>query len=220
LTEFIKIQAIFLKRTRIKICGITRVEDALSVVESGADAIGLVFYPPSPRHIDISKARLIVASIPAFVTVVALFVNETDAMIRTILKQVPIDMLQFHGDETPEFCASFHRPYVKAIRMKENTQLDIEQLRYKEAKSLLVDAYEPGKAGGTGKTFNWSDIPDELSSKLILAGGLSAENVQDAVHSVHPWAVDVSGGVELSPGIKSHEKIQQFIEEVNSADSN
>ncbi|WP_456404238.1 phosphoribosylanthranilate isomerase [Thiolapillus sp.] len=198
-------------RTRVKICGITRLEDAQAATEAGADALGFVFYPPSPRNTDIEQARRIVAQLPPFVTTVALFVDAEREQIAEVVRKVQIDLIQFHGDESPEFCASHERPWIKAIRMKERVDLRRLGEDYRGASGLLLDAYKPGVPGGTGERFDWDRIPPEMAGRIILAGGLNPENVASAVRSVRPWAVDVSGGVEASKGIKDHQKIEQFM---------
>ncbi len=203
-----------MKRTRVKICGITRVEDALSAVQAGADAIGLVFYTTSPRYVSIAQARGIVAAMPPFVSVVGLFVNASSDEIQSILSQVRLDILQFHGDETPAQCAQINLPYYKAIRVKPDTNLLQYAIDFKAAKALLLDAYSEQAYGGTGHTFDWSLIPQDLPKPIILAGGLDARNVAGAIQLVQPYAVDVSGGVELTKGIKSAEKIAAFMQAV------
>lgn len=202
------------QRTRAKICGITRVEDAHQVVNAGADAIGLVFYPPSPRAVTIAQAADIAAVVPAFVTVTALFVNPTAEQVQSVLDNVRIDLIQFHGDEDDGFCRQFNRPYIKAIRVRQASDMVEACLRFPGALSLLLDSYKPGVPGGTGETFDWSLVPDDLNKPIILAGGLSAENVAAAIAEVRPFAVDVSGGVEASKGIKDAGKIQAFMNEV------
>jgi phosphoribosylanthranilate isomerase len=201
-------------RTRVKICGIKTMDDALMVSERGVDSIGLVFYEPSPRHVDIEQAAQIAKAIPAFVTKTALFVNPDKAYVEQVLRQVDIDLLQFHGDEPVAFCEQFNRPYMKAIRMQENTDLKAVQTVYESACGLLLDAYVAGVPGGTGEQFNWNWIPQDLCKPIILAGGLTADNVQDAISKTSPWAVDVSGGVEQSKGVKSSEKVTQFMKQV------
>ena len=205
-------------RTRIKICGITRPEDGLAAANAGADAIGLVFYSPSPRAVTIEQAEAIVEQLPPFVTVVALFVNEERKKIKQILQQLPVDLLQFHGDERPEMCEGHGRPWIKAVRMKEEVDLTATTEVYAGASGLLLDAYEPGKHGGTGNIFDWQRIPSELAGSIILAGGLNPDNVEAAVRGVHPWAVDVSGGVEAAKGIKQAQKIAAFIKGVKRGD--
>ena len=205
-----------INRTRVKICGLTSIEDAALAVDNGADAIGLVFYEPSPRHVSIEKATEIAATIPAFVTKTALFVNPEVEYVQAVLDKVSIDLLQFHGDESPEFCAQFNRAYIKAIRMRE--EIDLTQLakEYQTSSGLLLDAYKPGVPGGTGEKFNWDRVPAKLSKPIILAGGLDAGNIQSAIQATDVWAVDVSGGVEASKGVKSAEKIEQFMKQVMS----
>ena len=202
------------RRTRVKICGITRPEDAAEVVAAGADAIGLVFYPPSPRAVNPEQARVVVAGIPAFVTVTALFVNPSVEEVQTVLDAVRIDLIQFHGDEDDGFCSQFNRPYIKAIRVRQASDMVEACVRFPGALSLLLDSYKPGVPGGTGETFDWSLVPEDLNKPIILAGGLSPENVALAIADVQPFAVDVSGGVEASKGIKDAGKIQAFMNEV------
>jgi len=204
--------------TRIKICGITRAEDALSVAESGADAIGLVFYAPSPRFISIAQAKIIAEASPPFVTVVGLFVDAEADFVREVLANVPLDMLQFHGDESPEYCAQFNKPFLKAIRVKAGVDLLQCAARFQSAKGLLLDAHVEGIPGGTGTSFDWALIPDKLSLPVILSGGLDIENVVAAIELVRPYAVDVSSGVEASKRIKDAAKIAAFINEVKRTD--
>lgn len=198
-------------RTRVKICGITRVEDALEAIKQGADAIGLVFYPDSPRYVTSKQAAEIAKKIPAFVSVVGLFVNASSAEIERILDTVPLDILQFHGDETPAQCRQFSKPYMKAIRVKSDTNLVQYAADYADAKALLLDAFAEGVPGGTGQVFDWKLIPQNLGLPVVLAGGLNAENVGQAIAAVKPYAVDVSGGVEASKGIKDAAKIAAFM---------
>jgi phosphoribosylanthranilate isomerase len=205
------------QRTRVKICGITRAQDAAQVVAAGGDAIGLVFYEPSPRAVTIQMAKEIVKSVPAFVTVVALFVNPSVQEVRKVLEEVRIDLLQFHGDEESDFCSQFKRPYIKAIRVRQTSDVVASSLRFPDALALLLDSYKPGVPGGTGETFDWSLIP-ESQKPLILAGGLAPDNIAFAIDQVQPFAVDVSGGVEATKGIKDHSKINKFITEVNRRD--
>jgi len=201
-------------RVRVKICGITRVEDALTAVKNGADAIGLVFYAASPRNVTISQAQEIANKIPAFVSVVGLFVNAEASFINEVISQVKIDLLQFHGDETPEECAQYARPFIKAIRVKIDTNLVQCSKDFSAAKALLLDTYTEGVAGGTGHVFDWNLIPKQLAKSVILAGGLNAGNVAQAIQQVSPYAVDVSGGVEISKGIKDAAKIAAFMQQV------
>lgn len=205
-------------RTRVKICGLTSVDDVQTVVNAGADAVGFVFYEPSPRHVDIEQATELAKKVPAFVTKTALFVDPEIEYIEQVLASVDIDLLQFHGSETAEFCEQiaqrFGKSYIKAVRMQADTDLHALSQSYSGSAGLLLDAYVAGVPGGTGEQFNWDWIPSSLTKPVILAGGLNADNVSDAIAKVTPWAVDVSGGVELSKGIKSPEKIQQFIKKV------
>jgi len=197
--------------TRVKICGITNCDDAQLACQSGADAIGLVFYAPSPRYVSIEQAVEVIASLPPFVTSVALFVNAEPMYIEQVLAQVAIDVLQFHGDESAEFCASFKRPYLKAIRMKEGLDLYAVQNDYADAQGLLLDTYKKGVPGGTGEAFNWEKVPQDLYLPVILAGGLVPENIARAINQVNPYGVDVSGGVEASRGKKDPDKIIRFM---------
>lgn len=204
-------------RVRTKICGITRAEDALCAVNSGADAIGLVFYPPSPRNVSIAQAKEICEVMPPFVTIVALFVNEQRLEIEKICQAVPINIIQFHGDETEKDCLGYKLPYIKAIKIRTHTDLDFAESEFKSAQAILVDTYKKGVAGGTGELFDWSLLPAEPKKPLILAGGLTPHNIQKAIKTVKPYAVDVSGGVEREKSIKDHKKVTQFIKEVARA---
>ncbi|KTC39060.1 phosphoribosylanthranilate isomerase [Pseudomonas sp. ABAC61] len=199
---------------RSKICGITRIEDALAAVEAGADAIGLVFYARSPRAVNVQQARAIIAALPPFVTTVGLFVNASRCELGEILDAVPLDLLQFHGDEPAAACEGFHRPYIKALRVKAGDDIAAACLAYPQASGILLDTYVEGVPGGTGEAFDWSLVPRGLSKPIILAGGLSAQNVAQAIAQVRPYAVDVSGGVEQSKGIKDPAKIEAFIQAV------
>lgn len=203
-------------RTRVKICGITRPEDALAAARHGADAIGLVFYPPSPRYVDPAQAQAICAALPPFVSVVGLFVNAAADAVHAALRAVPLDVLQFHGDESPEYCGRFGRPYLKALRMREGLDVAAEAARYAGAQGLLLDTYQPGLVGGTGQVFDWRRVPQNLNRPIVLAGGLEPANVAAAIATVRPYAVDVSGGVEQGKGIKNAEKIAAFMREVES----
>ena len=196
---------------RVKICGITRIEDALAAAAAGADAIGLVFYAKSPRAVDIEQAREILAVLPPFVTSVGLFVDAERSELERILASVPLDLLQFHGDESVQQCEAFGRPYIKALRVKAGDDIAAQVARYPSAQGILLDAYVEGVPGGTGEAFDWSLIPQTLSKPLILAGGLRPDNVAEAVSRVRPYAVDVSGGVEASKGVKDVEKVGAFI---------
>ena len=206
------------RRTRLKICGITRPQDAMAVVQAGADAIGLVFYAPSPRAVDIAMAQAVVAVVPAFVTVTALFVNPAADEVQKVLDSVRIDLIQFHGDEEDDFCSQFNRPYIKAIRVRQASDVVASCLRFPGALAVLLDSYKPGVPGGTGETFDWSLVPDELTKPIILAGGLTIANVASAIRQVRPFAVDVSGGVEADKGIKDPGKITAFADEVYRVD--
>ncbi len=199
---------------RIKICGITRVEDALAAAQAGADAIGLVFHAASPRAVSIDQARAIAQALPPFVTVVGLFVDASETAIHAVLEQVPLDLLQFHGDEPDSFCQRFARPYLKAVRVRPGDDLNALAANWPGASGILLDSYKPGVPGGTGETFDWSMIPSQRSWTLVLAGGLQADNVRQAIDMTAPWAVDVSGGVEAAKGIKDVDKINAFIHEV------
>ena len=203
-----------LLRVRVKICGITNVQDALLAVEQGADAIGLVFYAPSARYVNIAQAIEIVRHIPAFVSVVALFLNAEEAYVNEVIAKVKPDLLQFHGDEAPSECERYSTPYIKAIPVQLDTNLVQYASTFFSAKALLLDTYVEGMAGGTGKVFDWNLIPKNLNMPVILAGGLNADNVAKAITQVNPYAVDVSGGVELSKGIKDAEKIAAFMRQV------
>jgi len=204
-------------RTRVKICGITRVEDALCAVQHGADAIGLVFYAQSPRFVTMEAAREIVAALPPLVSVVGLFVNATKAEIDKVLTQVRLDILQFHGDETAVDCAQFNLPYFKAIRVRPDTNLLQYATDFSDTKALLLDAHSEVAYGGTGQVFDWKLIPKNLPKPIVLAGGLNPENVENAIRQVQPYAVDVSGGVEQSKGIKDAAKIAAFMQGVKNA---
>ena len=206
-------------RTRIKICGITQRDHAKLATDEGADAIGLVFYPESPRYLSIRDAAAIAETLPPFVMAVGLFVNAAERDIRAVLDAVDLDLLQFHGDETAEFCARFGKPYMRAVRMGEGVDLVEYADRFSRAKALLLDAHVPGQPGGTGRTFDWSGIPRELRVPLVLSGGLTSENVGRAIREVRPWAVDVSSGVESGRGVKDPRKIVEFIRSVQHADA-
>lgn len=205
-------------RTRTKICGITRSEDALIAASQGADAIGLVFYPPSPRYVTAEQASRVIATLPPFITSVGLFVDADDADVRAILDSVPLDLLQFHGNEDESYCSSFGRPYFKAIRMAEGVDLAEQARLYASASALLLDSYQVGVPGGTGHAFDWARIPDGLDKPIILAGGLGTENIDEAIRTVRPYAVDVSSGVEAAKGIKNTEKVIAFMRGVERAD--
>jgi phosphoribosylanthranilate isomerase len=201
---------------RVKICGITSVDDALVAVKAGADAIGLVFYEPSPRCVNIEQAEAIARAVGPLVTVVALFVNASSDVIENILKRVPIHVMQFHGDEPAEFCEQFSRPYLKALRMHEDLDVDETIGLFSSASGILLDAYTPGVPGGTGETFDWQRVPKDSGRPIILAGGLNPENIRRAVAETSIYGVDVSGGVERAPGIKDAQKIESFIQAAKS----
>lgn len=206
-------------RTRIKICGVKEALHALVAADAGADAIGLVFYPDSPRYVTPGTAANVVAMLPPFVSTVGLFVDASESKVRETLEHVRLDMLQFHGAETPEFCESFGVPYVRAVPMEEGTDLLEWVSRFSTARALLLDAYEPGVPGGTGRTFDWTRIPRNLPIPVVLSGGLNPENAGRAVREVKPWAVDVSSGVEVTRGSKDPRKIVEFIRSVQREDA-
>jgi len=205
-------------RTRVKICGITREQDAEAAVQFGADAIGFVFYEPSPRCVAVERAAAIARRLPPFVTTVALFVDAEPEVIAGVVDSVGVDLLQFHGQETADYCAQHRRPWIRAVRVRPETDLLAAQTEFASGRGLLLDAYRAGVPGGTGETFDWGRIPREFAPRIVLAGGLDAQNVGDAVRRVQPFAVDVSGGVEAEKGIKDPQKIKAFIEEVRSAE--
>lgn len=207
-------------RTRIKICGITRLSDAQRVAELGGDAIGLVFHRPSPRSIELQKASKIRLSLPPFVTVTALFMDETEDWINQVLETVMPDCLQFHGEEAPEFCRQWSRPFVKAIPMGSVDDASRYAEQYSEAQGFLLDSNVAGRQGGSGDTFDWLKIPSDFGFPLVLAGGLNPSNVAAAVAQVRPWGIDVSTGVELSKGTKDHDLMADLFDEVNRIDSN
>lgn len=206
-------------RTRIKICGITCREDAQACVAAGVDALGFVFYAPSPRAVDIAQAAAIVNSLPAFITSVGLFLDPEPALVESVLEQLPLDMLQFHGREEAAFCRQFSRPYIKTLGMHGNTNVVAQVQAYPDARSILLDSHATGQAGGTGQPFDWQQIPAIPGMPVILAGGLNATNIAQAVSAVRPFAVDVSSGVEAAPGQKDPRKITEFVAQVRRADS-
>ena len=206
-------------RTRVKICGITRIDDARAAAEQGADAIGLIFYRPSPRCVTPERAREIVAATPAFVSTVAVFVNPSREEVEAVIRESGVSLLQFHGDETPEFCSGFSRPYIKAARIRPELDL-LEYLSpYRGALAWMLDAFHENLWGGTGGAFDWSLVPRNAAKPVILSGGLTSDNVAGAVRRVRPYAVDVSTGVEASKGIKDPAKIAAFIGAVRREDS-
>lgn len=207
-----------MQRTRIKICGLTRVEDVQAAVAAGADAIGFVFYSKSPRFVSIEQARALMAHVPPFVTTVGLFVNAEPDNVNAALDALPLQLLQFHGDETEAECARYNRPYIRAVRMRAGVDLVEYAACFPSARAFLLDAFVEGYGGG-GKVFDWSLIPDGFAPPLILSGGLDADNVAEAIERVHPWAVDVSSGVETEvKGIKDAVAIDRFISGVRNAD--
>ncbi|MDO8437211.1 MAG: phosphoribosylanthranilate isomerase [Nitrosomonadaceae bacterium] len=205
--------------TRIKICGITRIEDALAAAHLGADAIGLVFWPQSARSITPAKAREIVAALPPFISSVGVYVDPKAEWVEETASVAGLNLLQFHGDESPEFCSQFSLPYIKAVRVRAGVDLLQYATRYSSARGLLLDSYVEGTPGGTGDAFNWGLIPQCLPLPLILSGGLHPGNVSTAIKQVQPWAVDVSSGVEAAKGIKDAEKIAAFMQGVRNSES-
>lgn len=195
----------------------TRVEDATEAARLGVDAVGLVFYPKSPRHVSVEQASELVAALPAFVTVTALFLDPAEAEVRQVLDKVRVELLQFHGGEPAEFCRSFGRPYVKAVPMGSRADIAEYAHRHAGAAALLLDSHAAGQKGGTGISFDWTTIPKFTGPPLILAGGLSADNVATAIRIVRPYGVDVSSGVESRPGVKDAAKMAAFVQEVNDA---
>ena len=197
--------------TRIKICGITRIEDALTAIRLGANAIGFIFWDKSARYIDPKEARKIVMALPPFVTVVGVYVNPSSEWVEETCSIAGLNLLQFHGDELPEFCSQFPLPYIKAVRIRSGIDLLQYAAQYSSSNGLLLDSYVEGVPGGTGRTFEWSLIPENLSLPLIVSGGLHAKNVCEAIREAKPWAVDVSSGVEITKGIKDADKIAAFM---------
>jgi phosphoribosylanthranilate isomerase len=204
--------------TAVKICGITRQADAQAATHLGAHALGFVFYARSPRNVAVARAAELVVALPPFITAVGLFVNPAASEVENVLRDVPLNLLQFHGEETAEFCAQFGVPYIKAVRVKAGLDLLQYAELFRTARGLLLDAYVDGTHGGTGAAFDWSLVPRGLPLPVILSGGLNPGNVGNAIRSVSPWAVDVSSGVEASPGIKDPQKIAAFMKEVRNAD--
>ena len=207
-------------RTRIKICGITRLGDAQHVATLGGDAIGLVFHTQSPRSVALDTAVQIRLAMPPFITVTALFMNENESWIKQVLETVQPDCIQFHGDETPAFCRQWSKPFIKAIPMGSVENPDMYAHRYREAQGFLLDSNVAGRQGGSGDTFNWSKIPSTFDFPLVLAGGLNPSNVAAAIIQINPWGIDVSSGVELSKGIKDFDLIDQLFKEVKRVDVN
>ncbi|MFB9145036.1 phosphoribosylanthranilate isomerase [Halomonas alkalicola] len=205
-----------MQRTRVKLCGLTRPEDVDAAVAAGADALGFVLWPGSKRAVDEARLAALAARVPAFVTRVGLFVDQDPELIERCAEH--LDLLQFHGDEPPALCEAFRRPWIKALRMRDGLDLHATAEAYRGARALLLDAYRPGVPGGTGETFDWSRIPAGLAKPVILAGGLAADNVAEAIATVAPFAVDVSGGVEAAPGIKDAGRIAAFLAAVSEGD--
>jgi phosphoribosylanthranilate isomerase len=204
---------------RVKVCGITRVEDALSAIRLGANAIGFVFWSKSSRYITPDSVREIVLALPPFVTTVGVYVDPTQEWVEETAVVGGLSLLQFHGDEAPEFCEQFSLPYIKAIRVREGVDLLQYTTRYRRARGLLLDTYTAGMPGGTGHVFDWKLIPQDLSLPLILSGGLNPGNVLQAIKQTRPWAVDVSSGVEAAKGIKDEKKISAFMQGVRKSES-
>lgn len=196
--------------TRVKLCGFTHPDDVAIAVDLGADALGFVFYPPSPRALTLEQAVVLTRPVPAFVTRVGLFVDASEAMVRETFDRARLNLVQYHGAETPEFCQAVGLPYIRAIRVRPEMDLIAEMERYGDASGFLLDAYKRGVPGGTGESFDWGLIP-KTDHPVILAGGLTPENAMDAIQVVAPWALDVSGGIESAPGRKDPDKMARFI---------
>jgi phosphoribosylanthranilate isomerase len=207
-----------LQRTRVKICGITRPEDGVGAARLGVDALGLVFYPASARVVDINRAQAVISALPPFVTIVALFMNASREAVGQVIRALPIDLLQFHGEESVSFCESFARPYIKAVPMGSAGDVLAYARRYPGAKALLLDSHNFGMAGGSGETFSWSRVPRNLDRPIILAGGLNPDNVAAGVRALHPYGVDVSSGVESAKGVKDYDLMKRFSSEVRRVD--
>ena len=205
-------------RTRVKICGITNIDDALAAIDFGADALGFNLYEPSPRYLSASEIKKIIDKLPPFVTCIGLFVNANKASVKESINIADFDLLQFHGDETDDFCHQFSRPFIKAIRVKKIAEVDEIAKVFPSCKALLVDAFVAGKFGGTGESLDWDDVPF-VSKPIILAGGLTPLNVKSAIQKVQPFSVDVSSGVEREPGKKDKQLMQSFMSAVKSADA-
>lgn len=206
-------------RTRVKICGITHPEHAHAAAGAGADAIGLMLYEPSPRYVTRAQARTVCATLPPLVSVVGVFVNPTPRELQAAVGELPLDLLQFHGEEPPALCAGAGKPYVKAVRVRSRADVVDAAAHYPDAGALLLDAHHDTLWGGTGKRFDWSEVPRDVGCPLVLAGGLTPENVAGAIRLVRPFAVDVSGGVESAPGEKDPERMERFVREVIGVDT-
>lgn len=205
-------------RTRVKICGITRPEDAVEAARLGVDAIGLVFYEKSPRNVTLQQAKAVCDALTGFVSVVSLFMDPAKEQVERVLQACPIDLIQFHGKETADFCESFARPYIKAVGMADESEFRQTASIYASAKALLLDSHATGAAGGTGKTFDWNKIPENYKQSIVLAGGLTPENAAEAIHKVRPYALDLSSGVESQAGIKDPKLMAQLMNEVKRVD--
>lgn len=205
-------------RTRVKICGITRPEDAIAAARLGVDAIGLVFYAKSPRNLDIAQAQAICTALPGFVTTVALFLNPDESLVNEVISKVDVDLIQFHGTEAAAYCESFTRPYIKALGVSGEDDVDELVGSYPSARSLLLDSHVQGAAGGTGETFDWLSIPEQIRQQIILAGGLKPDNVAQAIQQVRPYAIDLSSGVESAPGIKDINLMTRLMQQVRRVD--
>jgi phosphoribosylanthranilate isomerase len=207
-----------MRSTKIKICGITNIRDAIFAVATGADALGFNMFKASPRYVTLATATEIVRQLPPFVTSVALLVNHNEKEVKEVIASGVFNLLQFHGDETNDFCVSFRRPFTKVLRVKNVTDLPAELVKFRDSKGILLDTFVEGVYGGTGTSFDWSSLP-VLDKPIVLAGGLTSDNVAQAIRQVRPYAVDVSGGVELDKGIKDHKKITDFVQQVRAADN-
>ena len=205
-------------RVRIKFCGITNLQDAIESERLGVDALGFVFYKPSPRYIDPLVAAQIIKKLSPFVSTVGLFVNATQQEVSEISELTKIDVVQYHGDESPDYCESSSKPWIKALRVGGGEDLVKEVCRFRNAKAILFDSYDGERYGGTGALFDWSLLPKKVACPTILAGGLNAKNVVEAIRRVEPFCLDVSGGIEASKGIKDRVKMEDFVEEVNKLD--
>jgi phosphoribosylanthranilate isomerase len=205
-------------RTRIKICGITRRCDALEAINAGADALGLVFYPGSARALSLADAENIVRDLPPLVTLVGLFVDAEKELVQEACQRLPLGLLQFHGDEPEDFCRGFSLPWMKALRVAEDSDVTAMMAQHPAAAAILLDTWRAGRPGGTGQSFDWRKVPTDSERALVLAGGLNPDNVAGAIEMTRPYAVDVSGGVEAAPGIKSRQKIKEFVAAVRATE--